>query len=709
MPRRLVLKPIDGNFSLKDHIYEVLKDGITSMNIYAEDAELKLDERQLSEQLRISRTPIREALARLEQEGLVRIMPRKGVMIVRKSVDEILEMIIAWAALESMAARLATSRASDAEIGSLRKMLAKFSQEEVRTHIDEYSETNIKFHQRILELSKCALLEAHRRRPVPPHAGDPRPHHGRGRPGAPLDRRSRPHHRSARSARRRSGRAPGARAHAQSARPRPAHLGRAGRPRASRRARPIRRRSEGDMSTTATDTLQRRSTDANVISGGHLAAKALKNEGVDTIFTLCGGHIIDIYDGCLDEGIRIIDVRHEQVAAHAADGYARQTGKLGCVVTTAGPGCTNAMTGIACASRAETPILHIGGQGALDPAQDGLAAGPAARRHDGADHQVRRHRARRPSGSPTWSAWRRASATTAPGGRPTSRSRATCSTARSTLAKAVIPEPGHYRASTRSIGDPADIEKLADLLVNAERPVHPARHPGLELPRPRGGDRAGAPAQHPGLLQRLRPRPAAARRSAPLQPHPPHGVRQGRRDRDRRHAVRLPHGLRPPPRQGRRRGADRPGLPHGRQEPRHRARPGRPSGRDPRRGRAGRLGPRRQPRQEPARLDGGAAGRGAEGDRQADAAVPVRQHADPSLPGGLGDQRVPRPRTRSTSATAATWSRSAPRRCSRASPGTGWIPARSARSASAPASPWRPSSPSRTRRCSATTATAPSA
>ena len=54
------------------------------MNIYAEDAELKLDKRPLSEQLRISRTPIREALARLEQEGLVRIMPRKGVMIVRK-------------------------------------------------------------------------------------------------------------------------------------------------------------------------------------------------------------------------------------------------------------------------------------------------------------------------------------------------------------------------------------------------------------------------------------------------------------------------------------------------------------------------------------------------------------------------------------------------------------------------------------------------
>jgi acetolactate synthase-1/2/3 large subunit len=119
------------------------------------------------------------------------------------------------------------------------------------------------------------------------------------------------------------------------------------------------------MSDTATDTLARKDKTGATISGGHLVAKGLKNEGVDTIFTLCGGHIIDIYDGCLDEGIRIVDVRHEQVAAHAADGYARQTGKLGCVVTTAGPGCTNAVTGIATAFRSESPILHIGGQGSL--------------------------------------------------------------------------------------------------------------------------------------------------------------------------------------------------------------------------------------------------------------------------------------------------------------------------------------------------------
>ncbi|MDX6284240.1 MAG: hypothetical protein QOH03_5311, partial [Kribbellaceae bacterium] len=102
------------------------------------------------------------------------------------------------------------------------------------------------------------------------------------------------------------------------------------------------------------------------ISGGHLVAKALKAEGIDVIFTLCGGHIIDIYDGCVDEGIAVVDVRHEQVAAHAADGYARMTGKPGCAVVTAGPGTTDAITGVANAFRAESPMLLIGGQGALN-------------------------------------------------------------------------------------------------------------------------------------------------------------------------------------------------------------------------------------------------------------------------------------------------------------------------------------------------------
>ena len=157
---RIRLRPIDSNPSLKERVYATLKQAITSPNIYASDAELRLDERELSERLRISRTPIREALARLEQEGLVYIVARKGVFIARKSKDEILEMITVWAALESMAARLVTLNASDAEIGALRTLFTTFKGDEIRAHIDEYSEQNIKFHQSILEMSKSALLKS---------------------------------------------------------------------------------------------------------------------------------------------------------------------------------------------------------------------------------------------------------------------------------------------------------------------------------------------------------------------------------------------------------------------------------------------------------------------------------------------------------------------------------------------------------------------
>jgi len=222
--------------------------------------------------------------------------------------------------------------------------------------------------------------------------------------------------------------------------------------------------------STADDTLKQKSRDANVISGGHLAARALKNEGVDTIFTLCGGHIIDIYDGCVDEGIRIIDVRHEQVAAHAADGYARQTGKLGVVVTTAGPGCTNAMTGVATAFRSESPILHIGGQGGMSQHMMGslqdlphvdmmrpitkFAAGVRSteRVADMVSMAIRE------------------AFNGAPGPAYLEIPRDVLDR-EVDVSKVVIPAAGRYRASTRSIGDPRDIEALADLLVDAERPA----------------------------------------------------------------------------------------------------------------------------------------------------------------------------------------------------------------------------------------------
>ena len=136
----------------------MLKAAIMEMDIYSADANLRLDERQLAEQLQISRTPIREALARLEREGFVEIRPRKGVYVRPKTLPEVLEIVVVWAALESMAARLVTQVASDREIATLRKLGIKHSTDSKRAEIEEYSEANILFHQKILELSRCTLL-----------------------------------------------------------------------------------------------------------------------------------------------------------------------------------------------------------------------------------------------------------------------------------------------------------------------------------------------------------------------------------------------------------------------------------------------------------------------------------------------------------------------------------------------------------------------
>ena len=103
-----------------------------------------------------------------------------------------------------------------------------------------------------------------------------------------------------------------------------------------------------------------------MLDGGHLVAAMLQREEIDTVFTLCGGHIMPIYNGLLDEGIRIIDLRHEQAAAHAADAYARLTRRAGVAIVTAGVGVTDAVTGIANAYQADSPVLVIGGQAPSD-------------------------------------------------------------------------------------------------------------------------------------------------------------------------------------------------------------------------------------------------------------------------------------------------------------------------------------------------------
>ena len=100
-----------------------------------------------------------------------------------------------------------------------------------------------------------------------------------------------------------------------------------------------------------------------MVHGGHLVAQALAREAVSHLFTLCGGHIQHIYDGCLDVGIRVVDVRHEQSAGHAAEGWARATGHVGVCAVTAGPGVTDTVTAVANASRGGTPMICLGGQG----------------------------------------------------------------------------------------------------------------------------------------------------------------------------------------------------------------------------------------------------------------------------------------------------------------------------------------------------------
>ncbi len=157
--RDIHLKPVDASIALRDQVYEALRLAIVSMSLYTDDAQTKLDERRLAEDLGVSRTPIREALSRLEQEGLVRLIPRRGAFVVRKSKREMLQIICVLGALESFAARLVTVQACDEEISALRTfMVDPEHPNRVRPALDEQREVNIRFHRAVIRLSKCDLL-----------------------------------------------------------------------------------------------------------------------------------------------------------------------------------------------------------------------------------------------------------------------------------------------------------------------------------------------------------------------------------------------------------------------------------------------------------------------------------------------------------------------------------------------------------------------
>jgi DNA-binding GntR family transcriptional regulator len=155
---RVAVAPLEDTSTFADRAYVALKDVISSLDIYEQPGEVRLDERQLAQDLGISRTPVREAMAQLEREGFVRSVPRRGVYVVRKTKQEVIELITAWAALESMAARLITTNATEQEIATLRSMFATFENGQIHAKLDEYSEVNIEFHQAIIRMSRNRVL-----------------------------------------------------------------------------------------------------------------------------------------------------------------------------------------------------------------------------------------------------------------------------------------------------------------------------------------------------------------------------------------------------------------------------------------------------------------------------------------------------------------------------------------------------------------------
>jgi len=150
-------EPINLSIGLRKQACDAIKRAITEMNIYGHRLEIRLDERQLSQDLGMSRTPVREALSVLEQEGFVRSVPRRGLIVVRKSKREIVEMITVWAAIESMAARLAAPRITETELAELHALVDVF-QEDPSEQLNEYSQANMQFHKAIIRMGGVELM-----------------------------------------------------------------------------------------------------------------------------------------------------------------------------------------------------------------------------------------------------------------------------------------------------------------------------------------------------------------------------------------------------------------------------------------------------------------------------------------------------------------------------------------------------------------------
>src|SRR2546423_10290328 len=208
-----------------------------------------------------------------------------------------------------------------------------------------------------------------------------------------------------------------------------------------------------------------------MIHGGWLVAKILKREGVEVVFTLSGGHIAAIYDGCLREGIRVVDTRHEQAAVHAAEGWAKSTRTPGVAILTAGPGVTDGITGVANAYLAGSPILVIGG------------AAPLSLWDRGALQEMNQIDLLRPI-----TKWARTVHETSRLGEYTASAFRQMLSGKPGPVFLEMPmdvlnnfadtetlfdpgEPAHYRSSGRTYPDPELVSQASELLERAQRPV----------------------------------------------------------------------------------------------------------------------------------------------------------------------------------------------------------------------------------------------
>ena len=204
------------------------------------------------------------------------------------------------------------------------------------------------------------------------------------------------------------------------------------------------------------------------IDGGLLFAKALKREGVEYIFTLNGGHIYNLYEGCADEGIKIIDFRHGQVAAHAAEGWAKVTGKPGVAIVTAGPGVTDAVTGVANAFQAPSPMVLIGGNAGLgDHLRGGLQDFDSTtfmKPITKFSEQVKKVER-----IPEYVANAFRSATSGVPGPAYLEMPIDIVTGKTDDENVRYPQ--RYRTDARAYGDPAYVKRIVDILMTTERPM----------------------------------------------------------------------------------------------------------------------------------------------------------------------------------------------------------------------------------------------